>query len=379
MSRKRLARCVIFFCEDKTPVAFEKFAGISTFERERGRIVRFVNYGPLTQSVEAYVDCWKPVGIITDTPRFRSRKCPTVFIDTEPNLLKRRDACVQYDSHEAGRLVAEEFIQSGLSNFAFFGSIEPRYWSDERQRGFVETVAAHGGSVRVYDGERQLEGILSIHEDMRLWLESLPKPCGLFAANDFAAEYALSSCQLAGIRVPDDIAVIGVDNDIAVCENAFVPLSSIEPDFRESGRIAATLLEKLIAGKKPERQTFGSSRFVRRASSCLTKRSDFTVRKAMEQIRNEACKGLKAHDVIRSMRCPRRTAEMRFRAATGMSVLEAIDEIRFEHALALLRKKSMPIADIAASCSFSNEIMFRRFFRKRAGVSPREWRNGARG
>lgn len=118
---------------------------------------------------------------------------------------------------------------------------------------------------------------------------------------------------------------------------------------------------------------------VRRASSRLMKRSDFTVRKAMEQIRNEACKGLKARDVIRNMCCPRRTAEMRFRAATGMSILEAIDEVRFEQALALLRQKSIPIADIAVSCSFSNEIMFRRFFHKRAGVSPREWRNGARG
>ena len=376
MGGRKLGRCVLFFCKYKTQAAFEKLAGIRSFERERGRIVRFVNYGPLTQSVEAYVDCWNPIGIITDAPRFHSKRCPTVFIDMEPHLRKRRNPCVQYDSRVVGRLAAEEFVQNGLSDFAFLGSFEPRYWSDERQRGFVEAVAAHGGTVHAYGGKRLLEDVLSVHEDMRQWLRSLPKPCGLFAANDYAAEYALSSCLTMGIRVPDDIAVIGVDNDVSICENTFVPMSSIEPYFRETGRLAATMLEQLIAGKRVKSRTFGSARFVRRASSCLTKRSDFTVRKALEQIRNEACRGLKARDVIRSMRCPRRTAELRFRAATGMSILEAIDEVRFEHARALLRKKSLPLAEIAAKCAFSTETLFRRFFRKRAGVSPREWRNG---
>ena len=379
MSRRKLGRCVLFFCKYRTHSAFEKLAGISAFERQRGRVVRFVNYSSLTQSVEAYVDAWSPIGIITDTPRFRSRKCPTVFIDMEPSLLKRRDVCVQYDSAEAGRMAAEEFVHEGVTNFAFLGSFEPRYWSDERQTGFVRAVEEGGGSVQVYQGERRLDDILTIQNDLQTWLQSLPKPCGLFAANDFAADYVLGTCQIMGIRVPEDVAVIGVDNDVTICENAFVPISSIEPDFRESGRLAAAALEELISGKRAGSRTFGAARFVRRASSHLIKRSDFAVRKVLEQIRSEACKGLKARDVIRSMRCPRRTAELRFRAATGMSVLEAIDEVRFERALGLLRKKSLPIAEIAAACAFSSETMFRRFFRKRAGVSPREWRNGARG
>lgn len=379
MSRRRLGRCVLFFCKYRTHAAFEKLAGISAYERQRGRVVRFVNYSSLTQPVEAYVDAWNPIGIITDTPRFRSRKCPTVFIDMEPSLLKRRDVCVQYDSEAAGRMAAEEFVREGVTNFAFLGSFEPRYWSDERQAGFVRAVEEGGGSVQVYKGERRLDDILTIQNDLRAWLNTLPKPCGIFAANDFAADYVLSTCQIMGIRVPEDVAVIGVDNDMTICENAFVPISSIEPDFRESGRLAAAALEELISGKRVGSRTFGAARFVRRASSHLIKRSDFAVRKVLEQIRSEACKGLKARDVIRSMRCPRRTAELRFRAATGMSVLEAIDEVRFERALGLLRKKSLPIAEIAAACAFSSETMFRRFFRKRAGVSPREWRNGARG
>ena len=102
MSRKRLGRCVIFFCKYKTHAAFEKLAGISAYERQKGRVVRFVNYSSLTQSIESYVDAWNPIGIITDSPRCRSRKCPTVFIDMEPSLLKRRDVCVQYDSFAAG-------------------------------------------------------------------------------------------------------------------------------------------------------------------------------------------------------------------------------------------------------------------------------------
>ena len=76
--------------------------------------------------------------------------------------------------------------------------------------------------MQVYRGERRLDDILTIQNDLRTWLQSLPKPCGIFAANDFAADYVLSTCQIMGIRVPDDVAVIGVDNDVTICENAFV-------------------------------------------------------------------------------------------------------------------------------------------------------------
>ena len=184
------------------------------------------------------------------------------------------------------------------------------------------------------------------------------------AANDFAADYVLGTCQIMGIRVPDDIAVIGVDNDVTICENSFVPISSIEPDFRESGRLAAEALENLITGRRSDSRMFGSARFVRRASSHLMKRSDFTVRKAMEQIRNEACKGLKARDVLASFTCTRRMAEIRFRAATGKSPLEAIQEVRRSKAEALLKDPTRDRNAIANLCGYSSANALANFLRR---------------
>ena len=370
----RQTRFVLFFCRFRTHAAFEKLAGISEVERAHGRMVRFVNYGPLTQSLDAYLNCWHPEGIITDTPLYSSKSCPTILIDAEPRLLKKNDICVQYDSMDAGRLAAEELFKEGVENFAFLGSIPPYYWSDERQLGFVEAAAKFGSEVHVYGGERVLGDLLQIQKEVREWILALPKPCGIFAANDQMAEYLLGTCQLTGLKVPDDIAIIGVDNDVTICENSFRTLSSIEPDFRQSGVLAAELLEERIRGKRPSSRNFGSLRIVRRESSRLTKRSDFNVRQALEVIRNRACHGLKARDVLALMRCPRRTAEVRFRAATGMSILEAINEARYERALSLLHKRSLPLCEIATACSFASERMFQRFFKKRAGISPREWR-----
>ena len=336
----------------------------------------------MTQPVEAYIDYWNPVGIISDNVRFRTpprcRVCPTVFIDVEPDSLRREDVCVQYDSAGAGRLAAEEFIREGFENFAFLGSFEPRYWSDERQRGFVEAIAAAGGHVSVYCGERTLADVLAIQEGIVEWMRTLPKPCGVFAANDQAAEYVLGTCRHLGLRVPDEIAVIGVDNDETICENTFESLTSVEPDFREGGRLAAELLEQRIRSAKATSTVFGSTRIVRRQSSHMMKRSDFSVRQVMETIRKEACSGLKAHEALSLMGCSRRTAEMRFRSATGMSPLEAIDGVRYERVVELLKQPHLPLHEIADACSFSSEIMLRRCFKKRTGCSLREWRSAGR-
>lgn len=349
------------------------------YEKRHNRIVRFIHYGPLTRPVEAYIKCWNPVGIISDSVKFRTsngnRRCPTVFLDVEPESLEKDDVLVQYDSFGAGRLAAEEFIREGLAEFAFIGSFGPRYWSDERQCGFEETCARSGARVDVYGGSRTFDDVFAVQEDIRRWILSLPKPCGVFAANDSVAEYVLGVCQFLGVKVPEEIAVIGVDNDTTICENAFQAISSIEPDFRRSGSLAAEAIDAVVAGRMAGLVSFGSRRFVRRESSHLMKRPDNSVRKALELIRKSACSGISVGDVVEFMNVPRRTAESRFRAASGMSILEAIGSVKLETIKTLLVDRSIPLSEISRTCAFSSEIMFRRFFKKHTGLSPRAWRN----
>ena len=116
--RRRQSRFVLFFCCCRTHAAYEKLAGMSDFERQRNRVVRFIHYSAMTQPVEAYIGCWNPVGIISDDVRFRAppgcRTCPTVFIDATPGDLRRGDISVQYDSFGAGRLAAAERCEKEL-------------------------------------------------------------------------------------------------------------------------------------------------------------------------------------------------------------------------------------------------------------------------
>ena len=377
-SQRRRSRFVLFFCRYRTHAAYEKLAGMSDFERQRNRVVRFIHYSAMTQPVEAYIGCWNPVGIISDDVRFRAppgcRTCPTVFIDATPGDLRRGDVSVQYDSFGAGRLAAAEFMREGLTNFAFIGSFGPRYWSDERQAGFAEAVAESGGCVDVYGGERTLDDVLAIQSGIAEWIRALPKPCGVFAANDQVGEYVLGTCRYLGVKVPDEIAVIGVDNDETICENTFESLTSIEPDFREAGRLAAKTLESRLRSGRAESAVFGSTRVVRRQSSHMMRRPDYSVRQVLETIRREACLGMKARDALALMNCSRRAAEMRFRAATGMSPLEAIDKVRLDRAVELLAVRDMSLSAVAEKTAFASETMFRRFFKRRTGLSPQDWR-----
>ena len=376
--QRRQSRFVLFFCRYRTHAAYEKLAGMSDFERKRNRVVRFIHYSAMTQPVEAYIGCWNPVGIISDDVRFRTplgcRSCPTVFIDVDPGDLRRGDVSVQYDSFGAGRLAALEFMREGLSNFAFIGSFEPRYWSDERQAGFTRAVAEAGGRVDVYGGERTLDDVLAIQSGIAEWIRALPKPCGVLAANDQVGEYVLGTCRYLGVKVPDEIAVIGVDNDETICENTFESLTSLEPDFREAGRLAAQALESWLRTGGAEPVEFGSTRVVRRQSSHMMRRPDYSVRQVLETIRREACLGMKARDALALMNCSRRAAEMRFRAATGMSPLEAIDKVRLDRAVELLAAQDVSLSVVAEKTAFASETMFRRFFKRRTGLSPQGWR-----
>ena len=378
MKRQSNGRHILFFCKYKMHAAFEKLAGMTEYARKRNCSVRFINYGPLTQPVEAYIACWNPVGIVSDTPRYRTpprnRKCPTVFLDVERTLLRRGDTDIQYDSRDAGRIAAEEFIREGATNFGFIGSFEPRYWSDERRDSFCRVVEAHGGTVCEYKGTRSFGDVLAAQNDIRKWITELPKPCGIFAANDVCADYVLGTCQVMGVSVPEEIAVIGVDNDTAICENAFQTLSSIEIDFRRAGTLAIEALVALREGKRPKTTKFGSLRFVRRDSSKMKRNVDFSTRRMLEFIRAEACKGLKAKDVIARQNCPRRTVEARFRAATGQSILQAIEEVRYERAIELLKQKRRSVTEIATDCGFTSAADFSRFFKRHTGLSPRAWK-----
>ena len=192
-----------------------------------------------------------------------------------------------------------------------------------------------------------------------------------------AAETATAAA-FVGLRIPEDLAILGIDNYQPVCEKARPPLTSIEPDFRRGGNLAALMLLARVRAKGgyrgPHTRTFGPLRVVRRASTRVFFRQDKTVAAALDLIRNEACNGLRARDVAALFPCSRRFADLRFRQATGHSILEEIQAVRLERAQDLLRDPQQQIKAISDFCGFANPNSLRKFFRAATGQTMSAWR-----
>lgn len=181
---------------------------------------------------------------------------------------------------------------------------------------------------------------------------------------------------MAGIRIPEDLAVIGVDNDLDVCEYARPTLSSVAPDWFGAGRLTAEALDRLMKDPKsgPIRLTYPPVNIIRRQSTQRLKRPDPEVSAALERIRREACGGLTAGAVVRMFTCSRRMAEIRFRQLTDHSILDAIRSIRLERAKELLAENDRDIGAIANFCGYGSMASFSNFFKSMTGVSPNHWR-----
>ena len=176
--------------------------------------------------------------------------------------------------------------------------------------------------------------------------------------------------------MPGDIAVLGVDDDEQICENTMPTLSSISPDFAHGGYLAAEMLGRLIDGDGPRRAflRYEPGTIVVRQSTRRFAFSRERIAEAVEMIRRRACEGISVEDVASYIGIPRRTAEMHFRAATGRSIHEEIDEVRFTKVLALLKNPRQALDAIPDLCGFSTCVALRKAFKLRTGLSMREWR-----
>jgi len=324
---------------------------------------------------------WQPAGIIKDgtyPPPFRNplalRRIPTVLVDTDGRR-SQRCCCVDHDSRQTAAGVADYYLRLGLEQFAFVGSVPRCFWSVARAEGFVGRLAQHGHGCTVYQPKHGRDWGLE-QEHMRRWLLGLPRPCGIMAAMDLRAKQVLDTCRIAGIRVPDEMVVIGVDNDETICENTTPTLSSALPDFERGGYMAAELLDQLMrnARRKPVRLTYGLNRIVARQSTQRFRVSNPVASAAVEFIRLNACAGITVRDVATHLRVSRRLAELRFREACGRSILEEIRHCRLERVCLLLRETNLPISEIGERCGYETETYLKTLFKASFGMTMRAYR-----
>ena len=359
--------------------------GVYRYARENGWRVQVAEYGRSTESISRMLSFWNPDGCIVEGgclevngfDRKAFGKIPVVYCDAQlPSGQFSLPGVVQ-DSSDAVAFAAKELLSLGLEDYAFVGYLKRRIWSDQRRDLFMKTILSAGKRCHIAnapDGQT----IDDIVRHLGPFLSSIPKPCGIFAANDLVGELVLHCCRQLGISVPDSVAVVGVDDDRLICENSTPTLTSVAPDFWQSGYLAAKLLGELIDNPKKKRDvvTFGAVGIVRRASTRRFARRDDAVRKAIERVRTESSSGLTARQVAAGIGGSRRNAEMRFRALAGKAIGEAIVEQRIACAKDLLHDRSIPIDSIYFKCGYRSNGSLRKAFRRVTGMSLREWRDG---
>ena len=178
------------------------------------------------------------------------------------------------------------------------------------------------------------------------------------------------------IRVPGDMFVVGVDDNPSVCDNLSPSLSSVRPDFAGGGRMSMQLLARRMENKKlpPEKLVYAPLGLTTRLSTRRLAAHSKRVLAALDRIRREACSGLKAADIVKTFGTSERLVEMEFKAVTGRRMTEEITDVRFEKVIDLLSRPAQSIASIANLCGWGSDIYLKRLFKRRTGMTMREWR-----
>ena len=261
---------------------------------------------------------WKPDGIIMRDSLIKNElielKIPTILVQHDSSIPKNLPV-VKTDSPAIAKMASEHFIERGFKNFAFCG-FDNYEWSNFRkhffyqyneQAGFATFAYASPKNLKINDWENEQRHVCD-------WLTMVPKPVGLLACNDDRAQYILEVCKRLDYKVPEDVAVIGVDNDPMICEIGDPPLSSIALNVESAGYESARLLDHLINNQKTEGQEIlvSPTHIVQRQSTDILAVNDPEVVSAIRFIRENAKEKIHVSDVVKTTRISRRALEQRF-------------------------------------------------------------------
>lgn len=316
---------------------------------------------------------WKPDGAImtqTETiPEIANLGIPCVITNTTEPLAG--SPCVLIDNGAVGSLAAKYLVEKGFKSFAYCG-FKDKLWSDCRGESFSITLKKSGYDVVEYIPGRSKN---SKQEHLVGWLSSLAKPLALMCCNDDRAQDVLQACKVAAIRVPDEIAVLGVDNDQLVCDLSDPPLSSIALNSEKGGYQIAKALHDIMSGQKPAENIVIKPTFVEeRLSTDTLAIEDHVVADAIHYIKLNANRSLQVDDVANGVAVSKRTLQQRFRKSLGRSVFDEINSVRIEKMAKMLISTNLSVAQIARIMGFPGFEHVSRSFKKLKGMSPLEYR-----
>lgn len=345
--------------------------------------VQTCGYHGSTQGIRNYAE-WKPDGVIICSNNENQNlniRIPSmrglVSLHAKPapdlGIPTARVAC---DNKAIGQMAGRFLIKKGLRHFAYVGSLANERFSVERESAFARTVSNADNAFAVYRTAKGSDDWNLESRNLLDFLQSLPKPCGVFAAFDTRAKQIVDICQEAGISIPQELSIISVDNEELTCENTRPTLTSIDADFHNGGYLAAKRLNALLHGRrfKSDIVLFPPKGIVERDSTSDYSGAARAVSAAQTFIRLYATKPITVDDIVKASGTSLRLLQMHFKAIVGHGIAAELRHRRLEHACTLLERTSMHPSRIAKFCSLGNPINAAALFRKSYGLSMTEWR-----
>ena len=280
-----------------------------------------------------------------------------------------------------GRMAARFFIDRGFRNFGFFG-FNDVCWSDERCDGFRREVEAAGFGGSFYAYRMQEIDMVWYYQQNRLreWLQSLPKPIAIMACDDNQGSNLIEVCHGAGIRIPSEVSVMGVDNDESLCSLGSTTLTSIQMGIERGGWESAALVERLVADPSAlvEDVVLKPVKIVERMSTAAFASQDQQILKALLFIHQNVRKKISVRDVMTEAALSRRLLERRFKDVTGKTLYEYITDQKLKCFAELLQDTDEQVVNIALSMGENDTKSIARRFKQRYGCTPVEWREKQR-
>jgi len=279
-----------------------------------------------------------------------------------------------------GRMAVEHLLGLGYHHLAFYGLERKFHWSNGRKNGFIKALKHRPGCTSaVYELDSKLMKIdrAARQRGLRDWLASQPTPFGLMLCTDDCCIDCFDACQDAGLRIPDDVAVLGVGNDELICNFVDPPLSSIYWNTEQTGYDAAELLDGMMTGSIP-REGYDVCaeplHIVERKSTDISASSDPHVAAALQFIKDHATSNIHVEDVLSNIPVSRRVLYRKFKAQLGRSIYAEIRRVRADRAATFLTESNLSIHEIALNLGYEDSKNFSRMFRQEKKMTPAQYR-----
>jgi LacI family transcriptional regulator len=397
---------VVLFLNDSAidPTKCPKLAGVRRYAAAAGwNVMPIQDSRSGRRSIPGHIAKYRPIGCICDedskptgaTPGLFGG-VPVVFANGYGSRYNGRAGRICVDNEAVARAAFRELAANNPAAFAVVGEAFSCEWSEVRVNAFSAEAAKSGLPCREIR-----ENKWKVREEfaafIRPWLADLPRHAAIYAVNDPIARRIADAAIAAGLRIPQDLTLLGTDNNPGFCEASHPTLSSIQLDFERMGYLAAKMLGKMLARSGTNETsgttgtacashssqlsqmshstvaTIGPLLAMRRESTRGYGRREPHVLEAVEIIRREACDGLTVAGLAKRLPGSRRLLDLRFREAMGHSVHDEIQQVRLERVFDLLQRPDMPIGAIADFSGFALHQLDR-VFRARFGCSLRAWR-----